>query len=65
MRLFLALDGGGTKTRCWVADETRVLGRATGGTVKIMNVGETIATGRLEELIRIAARDAGGNGAGF
>jgi N-acetylglucosamine kinase-like BadF-type ATPase len=58
MALFLALDGGGTKTRCWIADETRVLGEATGGTVKIMNVGETIATGRLQELVRIAARDA-------
>jgi N-acetylglucosamine kinase-like BadF-type ATPase len=36
-----------------------VLGQATGGTVKIMNVGETIATGRLQELVKIAARDAG------
>ena len=32
MALFLALDGGGTKTRCWVADETRVLGAAAGAT---------------------------------
>ncbi len=59
MGIFAGIDGGGTKTRCWIADETRVLGRASCGTVKLMNVGEKIATGRLQELVRIAAKDAG------
>jgi N-acetylglucosamine kinase-like BadF-type ATPase len=58
MPLFVAIDAGGTKTRLWVADETRVLGEAAGATVKLMNVGESIATGRLQELIRIASREA-------
>jgi N-acetylglucosamine kinase-like BadF-type ATPase len=59
MAAFLVLDGGGTKTRCRLADEARVLGEATGGTIKIMNVGESIATGRLQELVSIAAKNAG------
>ena len=36
MAYFLALDAGGTKTQCCVADELRVVGRSRGGTVKIM-----------------------------
>jgi glucosamine kinase len=59
MRTFVAIDAGGTNTRCWVADEERVLGRATCGTVKVMNVGEQVATGRLQELVRDAAKDGG------
>jgi len=59
MALFVAIDGGGTKTHCWIADETKVLGRAAVGSVKLMNVGESIATGRLQELLHIAAKDAG------
>jgi glucosamine kinase len=59
MAKFIALDCGGTKTQCWVADEKRVLGHAVGGTVKIMNVGEDVATHRLQELLREAAKNAG------
>jgi N-acetylglucosamine kinase-like BadF-type ATPase len=59
MAYFVALDGGGTKTECWVADETRVLGRASGPTVKIMNVGEQTATERLHALVRQALEAAG------
>jgi len=59
MAIYVALDAGGTKTQCWVADETRVLGRATGGTVKIMMVGEELATARLREVILEAAAAAG------
>ncbi len=51
MAIFVALDAGGTKTQCWVADETRVLGRATGATVKIMMAGEDLASERLREVI--------------
>jgi N-acetylglucosamine kinase-like BadF-type ATPase len=59
MKYFVALDGGGTKTECWVADETRVLGRASGPTVKIMNVGEQTATERLQTLVRETLAAAG------
>jgi glucosamine kinase len=31
MGLFLAMDAGGTKTQCLIADETRVLARAATG----------------------------------
>lgn len=56
--MFVALDAGGTNTRCWVADESRLLGRATGGTVKIMNVGEETATQELQSLVREALKQA-------
>jgi N-acetylglucosamine kinase-like BadF-type ATPase len=59
MAIFVAIDGGGTKTECWVADETRVLGRAVCGSVKIMNVGEAVAAERLQSLVRDAAKAAG------
>lgn len=58
MALFVAIDCGGTKTRCWIADETRVLAKAECGTVKLMVVGAAVATQRMEELVRGAARDA-------
>ena len=58
MAIYVALDAGGTKTQCWVADETRVLGRATGGTVKIMMVGEEVASARLREVILVACAAA-------
>ncbi len=56
---YLALDAGGTKTQCWIGDEERVLGRASTGTVKLMNVSEEIATQRLREVIQAAAENAG------
>jgi glucosamine kinase len=59
MAYFLALDGGGTKTQCWVADEDRVLGRASAGSVKLMVVDEATATARLQEVVREAAAAAG------
>lgn len=54
MPYFVALDGGGTKTECWVGDETRVLGQASGPTVKLMNVGERAATEALRSVVREA-----------
>src|SRR6195952_501829 len=60
MAYFVALDGGGTKTQCWVADEERVLGRASAGSVKLMVVDEATATARLQALVREAAAAAGG-----
>lgn len=59
MAFFVALDGGGTKTECWVADETRVRGQASGPTVKIMNVGEQAATQNLRAIVREALGAAG------
>lgn len=51
MGYFLALDAGGTKTECWLADEDRVLARGSGETVKLMNVGAERATARLRGLL--------------
>ncbi|HEY4009417.1 MAG TPA: BadF/BadG/BcrA/BcrD ATPase family protein [Acidobacteriaceae bacterium] len=62
MAYFVALDGGGTKTECWVADESRVLGRASGPTVKIMNVGQEAASSNLRAIVREALRAANVSG---
>jgi N-acetylglucosamine kinase-like BadF-type ATPase len=62
MAYFLALDGGGTKTEAWVADESRVLGQASGPTVKIMNVGEQAATNNLRSIVREALGSASVSG---
>jgi len=51
MGLFLAIDAGGTKTRCLLAEETRILARAVTGSVKLMRVGETEASSRLRALL--------------
>lgn len=59
MRYFLAIDAGGTGTRCWVADSARVLGRAETGTIKLLNVPEATASQRLRDVIERAAADAG------
>ena len=59
MAYFLALDAGGTSTRCWVGDETGVLARETGPTVKLMQVGEQVATERLSDLVGRALGAAG------
>jgi N-acetylglucosamine kinase-like BadF-type ATPase len=59
MGLFLAIDAGGTKTECALADEARVLARASAGTVKLMRVGEEVATARLRGLLEEVAAKAG------
>lgn len=59
MPYYLALDAGGTKTQCWIGDEERILGRASTGTVKLMNVGEEVATRRLQDLVISTAESAG------
>jgi glucosamine kinase len=51
MGLYLAIDAGGTKTRCLLADEDRVLGRAATGSVKLMRVGEAEASARLRAML--------------
>ena len=59
MGYFLAIDAGGTKTQCLLADESRVLARATTGTVKLMRVGEPEATARLQAMLAEVASAAG------
>ena len=51
MGLFLAIDAGGTKTRCLLADDTQVLARASTGSVKLMRVTEAEATARLRGML--------------
>jgi N-acetylglucosamine kinase-like BadF-type ATPase len=59
MSLFLAIDAGGTKTRCLLADESQVLGRATTGSVKLMRVGEAEASARLQAMLTEVSLEAG------
>jgi glucosamine kinase len=59
MSLFLAIDAGGTKTRCLLADETRILGRAVTGSIKLMRVGEAEATTRLQAMLSEVSLTAG------
>lgn len=55
MSVYLAVDAGGTKTECVIADDDRVLSRVTGETVKIMSVGAAEATARLHHLLEEAS----------
>ena len=48
MRLFLAVDAGGTKTDYLLADETRELARVRGSTIKRMRADATAATENLD-----------------
>ncbi len=52
MAYFVGLDSGGTKTQCWLGDETRVLGKAVCGTVKSTRVSREVATARMRGLLR-------------
>jgi glucosamine kinase len=61
MSFFLAIDAGGTKTRCLLADETKVLGRAVTGSVKLMRVGEAEASSRLHTMLAEVAQAAAVN----
>ncbi|HEY5054730.1 MAG TPA: BadF/BadG/BcrA/BcrD ATPase family protein [Acidobacteriaceae bacterium] len=58
MALYLAIDAGGTKTRCLLANEERVLALAETGTVKLMRVAEAEATSRLRAVLAEAAAGA-------
>jgi N-acetylglucosamine kinase-like BadF-type ATPase len=59
MGLFLAIDAGGTKTRCLLADEKRILGRAVTGSVKLMRVGEAEASTRFRAMLTEVSATAG------
>jgi glucosamine kinase len=58
MPLFLAIDSGGTKTRCLLADSTRILARASTGSIKLMRVSEVEATDRLQTMLHEVAASA-------
>jgi len=51
---YVGLDCGGTKTECWIGDDTRVLAKGVTGTCKLMRVGEAKATERLRGVLREA-----------
>ena len=59
MSYFLAIDAGGSKTQCLLADETRVLARAATGTVKPMRISESEATARLRAMLSEVVAAAG------
>ncbi len=52
MSLYLGVDSGGTKTECWLGDETSILARASTGTCKLTRVGQEVATERMQALLR-------------
>jgi N-acetylglucosamine kinase-like BadF-type ATPase len=54
MAYYLAIDGGGTKTRCVLADETTVLAKAMSGGSNVVRLGERQAREALRNAIRQA-----------
>lgn len=51
MALFLAIDAGGTSTRCALATEEKILARAKGGSIKITRVDGAQAWKALDDLL--------------
>src|SRR5271156_3086075 len=58
MAYYLGIDGGGTKTRCLLADETTVLARAMTGGSNLVRLGEQQAREALQVAIRQACTTA-------
>ncbi|MGA7292062.1 MAG: BadF/BadG/BcrA/BcrD ATPase family protein, partial [Terriglobales bacterium] len=52
MAYYLGIDGGGTKTRCILADETSVLAKAMTGGCSVIRLGEQEARQSLHSGIR-------------
>jgi len=59
MTFFLGIDGGGTSTRCAIADEKQILARATGPSSKISVVGPDLARSALLTTIQDGCQQAG------
>ncbi|MGC9347235.1 MAG: BadF/BadG/BcrA/BcrD ATPase family protein [Anaerolineae bacterium] len=60
MRTFLALDGGGTKSLCLVADDRgRILGHGAGGGANVNLVPETVARRSIRDAVETAWAAAG------
>jgi N-acetylglucosamine kinase-like BadF-type ATPase len=59
MNYYLAIDAGGTKADYLLADETSVLARARGATIKRMRVDAATATQNLREGLRLLTESSG------
>ena len=59
MKLFLAVDAGGTKTDFVLADRTREIARVRSGTIKRMRADEATASRNLEEALSELQRRTG------
>ncbi len=59
MSYFLAIDAGGSKTQCLLADEARVLARVATASVKPVRVSVAEATARLHAMLAEVAAAAG------
>jgi glucosamine kinase len=59
MGLYLAIDAGGTRTRCILADETKELARSVTGSIKLMRVSEAEASSRLGVVLAEIERNSG------
>ena len=58
MSVYLAVDAGGSKTECVIADDERVLSRVTGDAVNITAMGAAEATVRLRQTLEEASGKA-------
>ncbi len=58
MAYYLGIDGGGTKTRCVLADETTVLAKSMSGGSNVVRLGEAQAREALDTAIRQACAAA-------
>jgi N-acetylglucosamine kinase-like BadF-type ATPase len=56
--IFLGIDGGGTKTSCWIGDETSRLGQGRAEGSNLVRVGEAKARQALTRAIELACADA-------
>jgi glucosamine kinase len=59
MPYFLAIDAGGTSTRCLLADDTRILARSSTGSIKLQRVSEPEAAARLVTMLEEVSSAAG------
>src|SRR5690349_24542515 len=59
MRKYLAIDGGGTKTDCVIADDALVLGTATAGGSNLVRLGASTARANLHAAVQEACAIAG------
>jgi N-acetylglucosamine kinase-like BadF-type ATPase len=56
--IYLGVDGGGSKTSCWIGDETSVWGRGRAEGSNLLRVGEAKARQALMRAIELACADA-------
>lgn len=59
MALFLGIDGGGTHTRAALGDETRILARVVGGSIKPLRVSREQARTNMAAVLADVARQSG------